>query len=232
MCPNSIFSEALRSVICIPWGFGSCLLLFMRVVLKQEVIFLPFFLLAQDHSLGFTFLFRVPCSASTITDTDCYFLILQTPVIYQGKNHGYHVWGDDDPLLPDFWKGAFGATWAAGWGDTRPQPYMPSCECAGQCHWISYPERIQVLFLLPTLPVNTYRNQFCLNSPHKAKGKIACEKRSLCCLWIQLAVSGPCEAGLDASLCSYKMKRIPCPLEYKNTLRNFIIMEVFLPLNL
>lgn len=69
---------ALRGIICIPWGFWFCLLLFMKVVSKHELIFCISSLFAQDHSLGFTSLFRVLCGASTSIDTDCYSLILQT----------------------------------------------------------------------------------------------------------------------------------------------------------
>lgn len=83
------------------------------------------------------------------------------------------------------------------------------------------PECIQILFLSHTIPVHTCRKQFCLNSTHNRKSKIAVRKdllvsmNSTCCFW-------PLWAFLDTSLSSTKNKRIIQILEYTSTIISFL----------
>lgn len=103
---------ALRGITCIPWGFWSCLLLFMKVVSKPKEIFLHFFpvclkSLTRSHipiqGLLWCF-YQYRCSLLLSH--------LANPCQSLGQNHGYHVWGDDGPLLPGFCWDAFSATCA------------------------------------------------------------------------------------------------------------------------
>lgn len=110
-------------------------------------------------------------------------------------------------------KAAWHSEYTAGWGDTRSYPCVPGCECAGKCHQIPYPECIWILSPSLTLPINTCRNHFCLNSAHKGKRKIAYEERSFGCYEFYLLFPD-LVIFFDYSLRSTEIKRFTCSLQY------------------